>query len=118
MRSELLVGFVDSDEFIEDSDEELEEELSAAEQEELRILAEIEFDDDSGDDEFIGALYHNVLERDPDADGQVYWLGQWVGDMARYDVLEAFANSADTGSGGADNELEVITTISGDGLIV
>ena len=203
LRSEVLMGFADSDEFIEDSGEELEEELSAAEQEELRILAEIESDDDDsddddsddddsendeggvepdafseeeyeafvanlydaafnreadspglgywvsqlaqnkldlsgvaaafmasdefvelyghglGDDEFIGALYHNVLERGPDADGQAYGLGQLVGGMARYDVLEAFANSAEnTGSGDADSELEVVGTIGGDDLIV
>lgn len=72
-----------------------------------------------GDDEFIGTLYHNVLERDAGADGQGYWLGQLVGGMARYDVLEAFANSAEnTGSGDADSELEVIGTIGGDELIV
>ena len=211
LRSEVLMGFADSDEFIEDSGEELGDELSAAEQEELRILAELESDDDSddddsddddsddddshdddshddekdaesagfsdeeyqafvanlyeaafnreadgpglgywvsqlaqnkldlsgvaaafmasdefvelyghglGDDEFIGALYHNVLERDPDADGQAYWLGQLVSGMARYDVLEAFANSAEnTGSGDADSELEVIGAIGGDDLI-
>ena len=85
-------------------------------------MASEEFTDlyghDLGDDEFIGALYHNVLERDADADGQAYWLGQLVGGVARYDVLEAFANSAEnTDADDTGGELEVIGSIGGDDLI-
>ena len=45
------------------------------------------------DDDFIEALYHNVLGRDSDSDGQAFWLGQLVSGIARYEILEAFANS-------------------------
>ena len=194
LRNEVLLGFADSVEFIEDSSEAFEEELSAAEQEELRVLAELDSDDDDsgdddsgdddsdddtesdafteeeyeafvanlydavfnrdadesglghwvsqlaqnkldlsgvaaafmasdefvalygqdlGDDEFIAALYHNVLERDADADGQAYWLGQLVGGMARYEVLEAFANSAENTDAEATRaELDLIGSIN------
>ena len=186
LRNEVLLGFADSVEFIEDSSEAFEEELSLAAQEERRILAELESEDNSEDDEggaepdafteeeyeafvanlydaafnrdadapglghwvsqlaqnkldlsgvaaafmasdefvalyghdlrddeFIAALYHNVLERDADTDGQAYWLGQLVGGMARYDVLEAFANSAENTDAEATRaELDLIGSIN------
>jgi len=69
------------------------------------------------DGDFIEALYHNVLEREPDVDGQAYWLGQLVSGLARHDVLEAFANSTEnTQANDAEVELELLGSI-GDDLI-
>lgn len=78
------MGFAYSDEFIEGNGEELEEELSAAEQEELRILPGLKSDDDSGDDTesdafteeeyeaFVANLYDAAFNREADGPGLSY----------------------------------------------
>ncbi len=179
LRSQVLVSFADSDEFIAGSGDEFADELAEAEQVERAVQAELESEgDDSGDvhsddtdyqdfvenlydaafnrpadaqglgywvsqlaqnkldlsavaeafmasdefgeiyghgladDVFITVLYHNVLGRDPDTDGQAYWLGQLVAGLARHDVLEAFANSVENSQDDTvDTELVVLGSI-------
>lgn len=46
-------------------------------------------------DEYIDALYANVLDRSPDADGKAYWLNRLETDLDRDDVLSRFSESAE-----------------------
>ncbi len=47
------------------------------------------------DVEFITLLYNNVLDRDPDAEGFDYWLGQADAGISRADTLRYFSESAE-----------------------
>ncbi|KAF0280924.1 hypothetical protein BA897_09825 [Spiribacter roseus] len=55
-------------------------------------------------DEYIDALYANVLDRLPDADGKAYWLNRLETDLDRDDVLSRFSESAEN----QDNTAAVI----------
>jgi len=50
---------------------------------------------DSDDATFIQRLYKNVLNRQPDAGGNSYWLGALKGGGGRIDVLLSFVDSAE-----------------------
>lgn len=45
------------------------------------------------DEQFIQAVYRNVLDRDPDAAGYSYWTSEMDRGVAREDILLAFSNS-------------------------
>lgn len=47
------------------------------------------------DAQFVVLLYHNVLDRDPDAAGQEYWTGQLAGGLTRSAMLIGFSESAE-----------------------
>jgi len=47
------------------------------------------------DEGFIDLLYENVLDRDPDAGGLNYWLGELAGGMDRSEVLARFSESTE-----------------------
>ncbi|MEO1119864.1 MAG: DUF4214 domain-containing protein [Pseudomonadota bacterium] len=54
------------------------------------------FGADLTDEEFIGALYDNVLLREPDAGGEAFWLDAFAsGRLDRVDMLLAFSDSAE-----------------------
>jgi len=48
-----------------------------------------------GDGALITALYHNVLQRAPDADGLTFWQAYLDGAGARADLLASFSESAE-----------------------
>ncbi|HAD08782.1 MAG TPA: hypothetical protein DCF62_04820, partial [Porticoccaceae bacterium] len=66
---------------------------------------------DLPDDEFIDALYHNVLGRESDEAGYNFWLGQLVSGIARYEVLEFFANSLENTGGETEGDVEITGVI-------
>ena len=77
------------------------------------------YGDDLGDDDFIEALYHNVLERDGDVEGHAFWFGQLVSGLARSDVLAAFANSIEnTQDDSGDGEIVVVGDSGVDGAVI
>ena len=45
------------------------------------------------DEEYVTALYNNLLGRGPDADGLAFWVGELEGDASRGKVLADFTNS-------------------------
>ncbi len=47
------------------------------------------------DAQFVVLLYRNVLDRDPDAAGQEYWLGRLAGGLTRSAMLLGFSESAE-----------------------
>jgi len=58
----------------------------------------------STDEEFIEALYLNALRREPDDEGEAFWLGVFEsGTQTRADMLEFFANSPENVERNADN---------------
>lgn len=48
---------------------------------------------DSTDAHFVTLLYNHVLHRNPDAQGEAYWLGQLDRSASRADVLTSFSES-------------------------
>ncbi len=51
--------------------------------------------DDLDDDEFLTVLYHNVMDREPDAGGMAYWQGLIDSGLSRAEVTLWFAESAE-----------------------
>ncbi len=47
------------------------------------------------DDDFVQLVYRNVLTREPEASGQLYWVGQLDKSASRGDVMVGFSNSAE-----------------------
>ncbi len=47
------------------------------------------------DAQFVVLLYHNVLDRDPDAAGREYWTGRLAGGLTRSAMLIGFSESAE-----------------------
>lgn len=50
---------------------------------------------DCTNDHFVKLLYNHVLHRDPDAQGQAYWLGQLDLGLSRGNVLASFSESTE-----------------------
>ncbi len=46
-------------------------------------------------DDFVQLVYRNVLTREPEANGQSYWVGQLDASASRGDVMVGFSNSAE-----------------------
>ena len=51
---------------------------------------------------FLDLIYDLAFDRDPDAAGLQYWLGQLVAGMARERVVASFAESAENQANLAD----------------
>lgn len=72
------------------------------------------YGDNPSDEDFITALYQNVLGRTPDADGFTYWLGQFdSGGLGRSDMLVAFAESKENVSRASDNLEDGVFVLNG-----
>jgi len=47
------------------------------------------------DDAFLNVLYRNVLDRDPDTEGKVYWMNELARGVPRENVLASFSESTE-----------------------
>jgi hypothetical protein len=54
------------------------------------------------DEEFVNLLYNNVLDRDADEAGYIYWTNQLDGNLTRADVLVNFSESFENQNNVAD----------------
>lgn len=54
------------------------------------------------DEEFVNLLYNNVLDRDADEAGYIYWTNQLDGNLTRADVLVNFSESIENQNNVAD----------------
>ena len=47
------------------------------------------------DKDFLGRLYATFMNREADADGEAYWLGQMASGTSRADIVFGFTRSAE-----------------------
>ena len=109
LRSKVLLEFVDSDEFVESTEGELDGELALAEQAELDAVAELEseLEEQKADETlsefsaaqyqvFVDHLYDAAFNRDPDERGLGYWVSQLAQNKVDLSgVAKAFLESAE-----------------------
>lgn len=69
----------------------------------------------ASDSEFVTLLYNNVLERDPDAGGLAYWVGQLgSGALTREQVVLGFSQSPEFISGSHNDLVSYMRGLGGD----
>jgi hypothetical protein len=95
-RSDVLIGFSDSDEHVQSTEIEYADELDEAEQIEIELNGADDSDDlnesthqDHSDEDALSLLYDAAFNRSADEEG----LGHWISQLARSDIsLEDVAN--------------------------
>ena len=61
---------------------------------------------DLNDKEYVTRLYRTFFDRDPEYDGQIYWLGQLKNGMTRETAVDLFAVSKEFADVCADYGIE------------
>jgi len=72
---------------------------------------------DLADPEYVEVLYNNVLDRDPDLEGEIYWIAELESNLNRSELLRFFSESeefiAKTGTTEPKSPLTQVPTDSG-----